>query len=241
MIRKIHTKFEEGMVVATFLDYKNEKKFAGNARLIERMKTSDTFYEDDEILYEDPDNLQLQQSNKLPRPLSKKEKLRNRQYKRLEHLIESNDKSIRKFIEHLELLCDKSVRSMERMDAYIDRIRSETTSPGLLKTLLNEFDNLYLIRFIQQTTIKNFTPTLYNAEFWLVEYEGPQETPDGRVLFFKGQTFRTNRWIRKLVAIGLSDAPLSNHLSQKTTYNGRSSTKHIEHVDDKSTSLDDEL
>lgn len=70
----------------------------------------------------------------------------------------------------------------------------------------------YIVRYIQQTQIKDWRPTIFRGEKWLVvtTSDDPFHIP-----------FTTSRWVRVLVRISPKDT--GTDLCKYTTYNARSS------------------
>jgi hypothetical protein len=202
----IRTKLKKGDIIDIFTDYQDEdiNTYEGKAILLKKVRGGDSFYRKDE-------QLKIEEKKKY----SKEERIKLEKYMRLKHLFNGSayppEKELVKLKKELISCRKDTVDDIENMlrviSAYKDKYKDSVKK---IKSLFNEFDSDYIIRYIQQDREK-WNPTIYNYERWLVEFI---EDKTGWKT-----SFRTERNIRILVKINPKENIKSADIRKYTTYN----------------------
>jgi hypothetical protein len=202
----IRTKLKKGDIIDIFTDYQDEdiNTYEGKAILLKKVRGGDSFYRKDE-------QLKIEEKKKY----SKEERIKLEKYMRLKHLFNGSayppEKELVKLKKELISCRKDTVDDIENMlrviNAYKDKYKDSVKK---IKSLFNEFDSDYIIRYIQQDREK-WNPTIYNYERWLVEFT---EDKTGWKT-----NFRTERNIRILVKINPKENIKSADIRKYTTYN----------------------
>lgn len=187
-----------------FTDYKECKKYEGKAVLVEKIRDGDSFYLADE---------QVTVPEKKSYSEYEKEKLKK--YSRLHYFFYGKssppDKELVKLRKALTKERKDQLDDYVRMDQVIEKYREKySDTPRKITTVLNEFDNDYIIRFIQQDRNK-WSPSIYNYERWLVHFIEDQHG--------WSCDFKTQRNIRILTIVNPNESIRSSDIRRFTTYN----------------------
>jgi hypothetical protein len=216
-LEKYNVNIKIGDKVPIFRDPKNNKKYEGVARLIRLDDYKDTFYEDYEKLYQNSHT-----KSSLGKKPDKRQRILNDKHQYIQRYYERGAPDIDTFFNALRSKCSRKHKSFNNMmdvcDNFFDSYKDDPTN--IIHNLFNECTHTELIRFVQQIKIKDWSPTLFRLERWLVEFE-PQADLERNVLF--NTPFRTYRNIRTLVKISPIESSTKVSLSKYTTYNGVSS------------------
>ena len=201
-------KLEEGLEVDIYLLPKNDKKYEGRGVLLEKICEGVTFFEDEEQLCSE-ESQSLVYSN-LSRKLTHSEKRNIQIYEYLQNIKNSDNVVIKAFYKEMQKACTKNINSPSKMlsiiKSYSDKYNNDV---GMIKSVLN-LDSRTIIRFFQQTKMKNWRPTLFRLEKWKVKILPADK-------FSKEYT--TIRWIKVLVSICPSDDHrFADSVSRLTTY-----------------------
>lgn len=207
---RIITKLKPGMSLDIYTDYQDEKEYQGIAILLDKVRDGDSFYLSDEDI----------------RPVDTKEynaeanKARVK-YDRLSLKFKGtedkkpNVKCKALYKELLRLRKDK-VTDYENMKLLLSEWRAIYTNPGVkVNHLLEEFDDWYIIRFIQQDNRKNWNNSIFSYERWNVRFV---EDHTGWPI-----DFITTRNIRVLKCVNPKETLRRSELVEYTTYDGMSS------------------
>ena len=155
----LKTKLKAGNIVDIYTDYQDElpESYEGKAILIKKIRDGDSFYRKNE---------QLKIEEK--KHYNKTERLKIEKYNKIKNLFKGGsappEKEIVKFRKDL-LNCRKdNLDDIENMNRIITLYKDKyDVSAKKIKTLLNEFDNDYIIRYIQQDREK-WQPTIFTYE-----------------------------------------------------------------------------
>lgn len=194
-------KLKKGDVVHIYTDYRNELKFEGKAKLLEKVKKNDVFYLDNEEVFNE-------ESYKNPLVSYKKISKKTEMYFRLNAMLDLDRSEIKLLLRNVKNVVNK--KKLDNYNAIHDAIKTTFTNlkgSGFLVTIRNEYSIDYLTRYFQQKYYENWTPSLFCSERWLVEFI-PQNNFE--------KSFRTYRNIRYIVANSPEDAKMS----ERMTYNG---------------------
>lgn len=210
-----NSNLKKGDIVKIYTNYKSDLNYEGIAKLLKFNKKGDTFYEDYEQLYVIENT-----KSSLKTKISHKQKQLNTLYEFLDTYFKSVNPFIRNFKDEMKKNCNKKIQSYYKMyeicKKYHDIAKNNSTIS--LNTIFNvtNYDNI--IRYFQQTYLKNWRPTLFSSERWLVEFL-PQYDPENNILFNK--SFTTYRYIKVLVKISPNEETKIDDLAKYTTYNGK--------------------
>lgn len=207
--RRILTKLEPGMILDIYEDFQDETGYQGKAILLEKIKNGDSYYLSDEELkpsdqksYDEDDKLAIVKYNRLINYFKGNERKK------------PNNKCRLLYNELIKLRKDK-VEEYAEMNKLIDTYRSlYKTVFSIVGRLLSEYDNFYLIRFIQQDRLL-WRPAIFSSERWKVKFI---EDHTGWAL-----DFTTNRNIRVVKCVNPKEGMRNSDLVEYTTYDGISS------------------
>lgn len=206
---RILTKLKAGMTLDIFEDFQEEKVYEGRAILIEKIKDGDSFYLSDEELkpvdrksYNDEQILEILKYNRL-----------------IGYFMGTDSKKpnvkCKKLYGQLIRLRRDKLSDYEKMEKLIDEYRLVyNTSSTIFGRLLSEYDNYYIIRFIQQDRLV-WHHSIFSSERW-------------KVRFIEDHTgwsvdFTTARNIRLLKCVNPKEGMRNSDLVEYTTYDGISS------------------
>jgi hypothetical protein len=201
----IITKLKKGMKLPIYTDYKDHNGYEGVAILIKKIRNGDSFYLSDEEV-------------KLPekKTYTRKEKEKLNKYKRIKYFFYGKntppDKELVKLRKELTKERKDKLDDYPRMEAVIEKYRKKyKNSVYKIKSLFNEFSNDYIIRFIQQNR-KNWNPTIYNYERWVVKFI--EDSSGWKV------DHTTQRNIRILIKYNPTETARNSDIRKYTTYDG---------------------
>lgn len=222
----IRTKLKKGDVVSIYTDFQDEDEstYEGKAILIEKIRDGDSFYRKDE-----------QVSVPEKKQYTKKERLKLEKYTRIKSFFNGGigppEKEIVKLKKELISVRKDNDDDIENMIRIINAYREKyIDSAKRIKTLLTEFEEDYIIRYIQQDR-KKWYPSIYSYERWLVKFI---EDSSGWKTDFK-----THRNIRYLVKLNPNENVKSADIRKYTTYNNGVSSLKMFKLDDENESDDD--
>lgn len=201
---KLNTQLKPNDVIEIYTDYKEEVTYEGKAILIEKIKDGDSFYLDKEQL--------IMTDQKVYSEEDKKDILR---YRRLKTFFRGTkkippDKELVSLYKDLVKQRKDKVDDFQKMENIIDGYREKyKNSVYKIKTVLVEYDNYYIIRFIQQLR-ENWRPSIFSYERWKVKFIEDDAGWD--------VDFVTNRNIRVLKCVNPSEGVRRSELVQFTTY-----------------------
>lgn len=223
----IRTKLKVNDVVDIYTDYQdeNENTYEGRAILLKKVRNGDSFYRKDEQIKVDE-----------KKEYTKYERRQLKKYNRIKSFFcginASAEKEIIKLKKELIALRKDDNDDIENMNRTIDTYKVKyKDSVKRIKTLLDEFDNDYIIRYIQQDREK-WHPSIYTYERWLVQFT--KDKTDWSV------NFRTERNIRILVKLNPNEHVKSADIRKFTTYNNGVSSLSM-YVREDSDDDDDEI
>lgn len=210
-----NSNLKKGDIVKIYTNYKDDTKYEGIAKLVKFDKKGDTFYEDYEELY-----ITENTRSSLKIKLSHKQKQLNALYEFLDNYFKSINPFIRSFKDEMRKNCNKKIYSYYKMYEICQKYKdiASNNSTISLNTIFNTTDINNIIRYFQQKHLKNWRPTLFSSERWLVEFL-PQYDPDNNILFNK--PFLTYRYIKIIVKISPNEETKIDDLVKYTTYNGK--------------------
>lgn len=221
----VHTELEAGIMVEIYRDYKNSSNFEGVAILLEKKSIGDSYYLDLEeirIPYTTKSSLTT-----LPDPVQIQ---LNKLYQYLYDFCTSNNAEVKDFVRTLKALCSKDIHSYNNMYQEVQLWKDKFLyTPHYINNILR-VETKYIVRYFQQKFIKDWRPTLFRLEKWLVEFPTQKHPFTGDILF--NSPFRTTRWISIILAISPSEESKTHDLSRFTTYNGRNVLDIYETEDD---------
>lgn len=202
---KLINKLKKNLILPIYTDYQENEDYEGKAILIEKVRDGDSFYLKNESIRVDRDK----------RKYSKKERIKLEKYNRLKYffygLNTPPDKELIKLKKELTSLRKDKVEDYSKMWDLLEKYKIEfKNSPRKIKAVLTEFDNDYIIRFIQQDRIE-WNPTIYTYERWKVEFK---EDHTGWPI-----KFRTERNIRVISKINPKENTKNADIIKYTTYN----------------------
>lgn len=193
------------MVLPMYTDFKEHKGYEGKAILIKKIRNGDSFYLADEIV-------------KLPEKKSytKLEKEKLKKYNRIKYFFYGKntppDKELVRLKKSLIAERKDKIDDYKRMNALINKYREKyKESVYKIKSLFNEYENEYIIRFIQQDRSK-WNPTIYNYERWLVKFV--EDSTGWKT------DYATQRNIRILVKYNPTETTRDSDIRKYTTYDG---------------------
>lgn len=224
-----------GQILEIYNNYKDDRKYEGIATLIKFDKHGDTFYEDFEQLYVP----EISKSS-LKDSISQQQKELNKLYEFMQDFFKSVNPLIRSFKEELKKNCNRKILSYNKMHEICTRYRqiASVNKTFSLNSLFNNISDKNIIRYFQQKYIKNWKPTLFSSERWLVEFL-PQYDEDNNILF--NDSFRTHRYIKKLIKICPSEETKIDDLVKYTTYNGKTQSYSLDRNYDIGDDLDEDV
>lgn len=195
---------KEGNIVNIYLDHKFNKNFNGAAKLIKLIEKRHTFILPNERLYTILEDKAIGKDGK-HLPLTKEEKDNNESYFRLLNYFSKRNKelpkSTRRFRKEMITNLSEELDSIEILDNLINKYRWDYLgSTESLIDILKDFDNKTIIRFFQQTYMKNWSPSIWRTELWKVEFL-PEQYCIKKKWCLYNKPFITTRKIRKLICI----------------------------------------
>jgi hypothetical protein len=215
----IKTKLKVGDIVDIYTDYQDENKttYEGKAVLVKKIRNGDSFYRNDEYI-------KVEEKKKY----NKYERVKLEKYHKLKSLFYGStgppEKEVVKFRKELVSCRKDSIDDIENMTRVITTYKHKySNSPRRIKTILDDFEDDYIIRFIQQDREKWY-PTIYTYERWLVDFK---EDKTGWNINFKAE-----RNIRLLVKINPNELSKSADIRKYTTYNNGISSLNLFNRDD---------
>jgi len=196
---------KRGKILDIFTDFKEEKGYEGKAILVKKIRNGDSFYLDDE-------------SVKVPdkKEYTEEETKTMNMYARLTKFFKGDEdwkpyKNCKNL--HKELMMERrdEKSDIKRMTTVLRRYRTKfKTSAKKIATVLNEFTDDYIIRYIQQDR-RNWEPNIYTYERWEVRFI---EDSTGW-----NTDYVTQRNIRVLACVNPTSYSRGDEISKFTTYN----------------------
>ena len=201
----ITIKLKKGMILPIYTDFKECKDYEGKAILVKKIRNGDSFYLADEEV-----NVSEKKS------YTKKEKEKLKKYNRIRYFFYGKntppDKELVKLKKDLIKERKDQLDDYKRMKKIIEKYRIKyENSVYKIKSLFNDYDDDYIIRFIQQDRTR-WNPTIYNYERWLVKFV---EDHTGW-----GVNYTTQRNIRKLIKYNPTETSRDSDIRKYTTYDG---------------------
>ena len=259
---------QEGDFVPVFRDYRNEKRLEGYAKLLNKIKEGDSFYEDDERMLTQIDHFDRGPKRKKSLPkkmqnfedmtdflnllekrkfLTKRQRLNNEKHYKIKSYLQGHKSVVTtQIIWHAELKAlnnklKKAVsKDVESIGKINDIINQHRISATLaVKTFFNNFYNKDIIRFAQQEYLKNWSPTIYGSEKWNVEFFPQSDVRTKKLLHHS--SFVTSRNIRKILCINPSESPQTCDIVHHTSYNSQSNATRSSDRKNVEETLEDEI
>jgi len=209
---KINIKLKKNFIIDIYTDYQEELKYEGKAILLEKTGDGDSFYLYDEKVepkdkkeYDEKDKIKINKYNRIviffKGVISKKPtKYCRRLYN---ELIKHRKDNVDDFLKMKKIL--KKYR--KKHDNSIQKIG----------TLLREFNDYYIIRYIQQDRQK-WQNSIFSYEKWKVQFI---ENHLGWEI-----NWTTMRKIRILKCVNPTESMRRSELVEHTTYDGMSSQQY---------------
>tara|TARA_R110000851_G_scaffold309588_1_gene469087 strand:+ start:4560 stop:5351 length:792 start_codon:yes stop_codon:yes gene_type:complete len=209
---KINIRLKKNSIINIYTNYQEEIKYEGKAILLEKVSDGDSFYLHNEKVepkdkkeYNEKDNIIINKYNRIiiffKGVTSKKP---TRYCRRLyNELIKQRKDNVDDFL---------------RMKKVLKKYRKKhNDSIQKIGTLLREFDDYYIIRFIQQDRQK-WQHSIFSYEKW-------------KIKFIEDQTgwkvdWTTTRKIRILKCVNPTESMRRSELVEHTTYDGMSSRQY---------------
>ena len=209
---KINIRLKKNSIINIYTNYQEEIKYEGKAILLEKVSDGDSFYLHNEKVepkdkkeYNEKDNIIINKYNRIiiffKGVTSKKP---TRYCRRLyNELIKQRKDNVDDFL---------------RMKKVLKKYRKKhNDSIQKIGTLLREFDDYYIIRFVQQDRQK-WQHSIFSYEKW-------------KVKFIEDQTgwkvdWTTTRKIRILKCVNPTESMRRSELVEHTTYDGMSSRQY---------------
>lgn len=208
----LNIKLKKNSIINIYTNYQEEINYEGKAILLEKVNVGDSFYlyhervePEDKKEYDEKDNITINKYNRIiiffKGVISKKPtKYCRRLYN---ELIKQRKDNVDDFL---------------RMKKVLNKYRNKhNDSIQKIGTLLREFDDYYIIRFIQQDRQK-WQHSIFSYENW-------------KVKFIEDQTgwkvdWTTTRKIRILKCVNPTESMRRSELVEHTTYDGMSSRQY---------------
>lgn len=196
---------KEGDLVNIYTDFKFEEKFEGVARVIKKIDVGHSFIIVDEKLYTQLEDRALSKDGS-HLPLTKTQESNNKKYARLILYFEGTSKKEvnKEFVilgKKIKSLLSSKLESIDKINHVLDDYRNTwRNTTDTRKLFFKEFNNETIIRFFQQRYMKNWSPSIWREEKWLVEFIPDQYCIERKVCLFNS-SFRTIRKMRKLICI----------------------------------------
>lgn len=200
----INISLEPDDIIDIYVDYQEETKYEGKAVLLERVKRGDSFY-----LFEE--KLALDEK----KTYTEEELLKISKLKKLNYLFKGRgdippEKTLSQLYDKLIKNRKDKLDDFKRMEAILSKYRNKhSASVYKIGTLLKEYDDNYIIRFIQQDR-SLWRPSIFSYERWKVRFIKDNYNWD--------VDFTTNRNIRILKCINPSEGVRRSELTEHTTY-----------------------
>lgn len=212
------TELNAGDIISIYTDYQDCTGYEGKVILLEKVKQGDSFYLTNEKLipsdkkqYDDIDQARIIRYSRLntflkgntaknPRPHCA------RLYKNLSKCRKG------KLTEHKVM--------SDIINMYRKKYKNSTDT---VNTLLKEYDNDYIIRYIQQDQ-KNWRPSIFSYERWKVQFI--EDYTGWKV------DWTTNRNIRILKCVNPNERQRRSQLAEFTTYDGGKPSRQYDRITD---------
>jgi hypothetical protein len=240
-----------GNIVNIYVDYKFQKKLEGKAKLIKRKEKGFTFMLYNENLLTILENKVIDKEKGNHIPLTRPEKYRNKKYAQLIIMLVGIKKSgvlhVNQDLNNLYLLLKEYVNeeldNPKVLDKLLNTYRKDWEKYTDQRNIFfNKFDNETIIRFIQQTCLKNWCHSIWREETWVVEF-----VSDGY-----STTFMTNRKVRTLICINPNEEGQNSEILHYITKENsiisnadrkevRQQTEENEEIKEDTTFLEEEL
>lgn len=200
-------------VINIYSDHKLQTKFEGKAKLVKRKEKGLTFMLYNENLLSIQENQVINKKTGAPLPFTQEQKENNRTYANLTikflGIVRSGVTHVNLHVHNLYLLLNEEVseelENPKHLDMILNHYRKEwkicSDARGtffgqyehgvFIKAITNE----QIIRFIQQTCLKNWCHSIWREELWVVEF-----ITDGY-----SSPFKTTRRVRTLICINPSE------------------------------------
>lgn len=207
---KVAINLNKGQLCNIYTDYKEEIGYEGQAILIEKIKDGDSFYLNNERI----------------KPIDKKEYSKQdlaeiTKYNRLVTFFKgtkSKKPSIycRRLYRDLKKIKVRDINSFDLMKVVLSKYRKKhSDSINSIKSLLSEYDDYYIIRFVQQYGYSNWQPSIFSYERWKVNFVSDDRGWE--------TNWATARNIRVLKCYSPAEKMRRSELIEHTTYNAISS------------------
>lgn len=189
-----------GKVINMYKDYMLQTKYEGKAKLLKCKEKRLSFMLYNENLLSIPENQTIDKVTGAHLPFTKEQKENNRIYARLSinflGIVKSGVTHVNRYLYNLYLLLKEEVNedlnNPKHLNMILEHYKKEwSTCIDERKLFFNHFSNEQIIRFIQQTCLKNWCHSIWREELWVVEF-----ISDGF-----SSPFKTTRKIRVLICI----------------------------------------
>lgn len=209
---KINTSLQKGDQVDIYTDYKEEKRFEGKAILLEKLRDGDSYY----LRYE-----KIEPEDK--KEYDHRAKRRIIKYNRLINFFKGTKTKkpsiyCRRLYRDLIKLRKDELDDYEKMEKVLSKYRKK--HEGSIKrigSVLKEYDDYYLIRFIQQDR-NTWRPSIFSYERWKIRFITDSQGWE--------QDWITARNIRILKCLNPTESMRRSQLVEFTTYDSMSSRKY---------------
>jgi hypothetical protein len=202
---------KEGDIVDIYSCFSDKAIFMGKARLIHYVDSSDSLYLDYEKL-----NISSTYFNSLTKISDPHQNSLKIIHSKISNIIlNSKSKILKEFKSSVVKATNRKITSYNNVSQIIDDWRKHNNSkrsPDLKKLL--EIENRYLIRYFQQTTIKNWTNSVFILQKWKVEIL-PKDKFE--------KSFTTTRKLPVLIQTSPQENAREYDLAKYTTYSGKRS------------------
>jgi hypothetical protein len=193
-----------GDIVNIYHNPQLELNFEGQAILIELIDEGHSFTLYNEKLFSKLEDRAISE-NGSHLPLTKEQQENNKIYANMVLYFEGNKGSlvnpeIRIFRDELKALIGRTEKHLNKMNVLITTYRFKWVKLNLHKSFIFQYTNEQIIRFIYQRYTKNWTPTIYREQKWIVEFIGDQYSIETKSFMFNN-SWRTTRKIRELLCI----------------------------------------
>jgi hypothetical protein len=212
----ISNDLQPGAIVNIYTDYKFQRKFEGRAKLIERKEKGLTFMLYNENLLTILENRAIDPETGAHMPFTKEQKENNKLYARLtvalKGTVRSGVRHVNEHIHNLYLLLKEEVNSDLENPKYLWKVLEHYEKEWNIYSderglFFNQFRKEDIIRYVQQTCLKDWCHSIWREERWLVEF-----LSDGY-----SSPFKTHRKIRTLICINPNEDGQNSDILHYTT------------------------
>lgn len=207
-----------GKQVSIYTDFKEEIGYEGEAILLEKVSTGDTFFLADEFVASNPD---------MSVKPNKQKELNNAKLNEVFRDLPNQTKDAKRFFKEVLKLRSNKLADYNNMLAYVLKekdlahkkyLAGNYDNDDRFKRILREIESGYIVRYFQQFN-KKTNNSVFKYEKWKVEF----------VIDFRGNfvNYTAIKKIRVLVKNNYREKNGYSDLSLLTTYNGKALKRHI--------------